>query len=51
MPSLDELAPWWMPRHQMTNSYIDTYMDEYAKHSTPSEPTEEFADRGALYGL
>lgn len=50
-PLLDELAPWWMPRHRMTNAYIDAYMDRYAKHSTLSEPTEDFADRGTLYGL
>ncbi|KAK7999566.1 hypothetical protein PG990_012166 [Apiospora arundinis] len=42
-----ELAPWWAPRHKMTGAYID----EYTKHYPISDPKEDFADRGALYGL
>jgi hypothetical protein len=44
---LDEMAPWWASRHKMTSTYIA----EYIKHHPVSEPTEDFKDRGALYGL
>ena len=44
---LDELGPWIVSRHQMTNAYVD----EYVKHFPISEPSEEFDDRGELYCL
>jgi protein-ribulosamine 3-kinase len=43
----DELAPWWAPRHKLTDAYIA----EYIKHYPVSEPVEDFEDRGALYNL
>ncbi|KAH9909773.1 Fructosamine/Ketosamine-3-kinase [Xylariomycetidae sp. FL2044] len=42
-----ELAPWFAPRHKMTDEYIA----EYLKHFPASEPAEDFRDRGLLYRL
>lgn len=47
LSSVDELAPWWMPRHRMTNAYIS----EYRKHFPEDKPVDDFHDRGQLYGL
>jgi protein-ribulosamine 3-kinase len=43
----DELAPWWAPRHKMTDKYIT----EYVRHFPEAEPVEDFRDRGLLYRL
>ncbi|KAJ4300150.1 hypothetical protein N0V88_002819 [Collariella sp. IMI 366227] len=43
----DELAPWWLLRHEMTDAYIE----EYKRHYDPAEPSEDFESRGALYAL
>ncbi len=43
----DELAPWWLLRHKMTDDYIARYKECYE----PSEPSRDFEDRGALYAL
>ncbi|ORY71911.1 Fructosamine/Ketosamine-3-kinase [Pseudomassariella vexata] len=42
-----DLAPWWAPRHKMTDKYIA----EYLKHFPVTEPAEDFRDRGILYRL
>lgn len=42
-----ELAPWWAPRHEMTDEYIA----EYVKHFPVSGPAEDFKYRGLLYRL
>ncbi|KAI1269034.1 hypothetical protein F5Y18DRAFT_439599 [Xylariaceae sp. FL1019] len=42
-----DLAPWWAPRHKMT----DRYIAEYIKHFPVSEPREDFESRGLLYRL
>jgi protein-ribulosamine 3-kinase len=44
---LDELGPWWAARHKMTDQYIA----EYKRHFPPSDPAEDFEDRGLLYCL
>ncbi|KAK6860529.1 hypothetical protein PG995_004165 [Apiospora arundinis] len=41
------LTPWWATRYKMAGAYID----EYTKCCPVSEPKEDFADRGVLYGL
>lgn len=40
-----DLAGWWAPRHKINKEYIDRYRDL----KTPSEPVEDFEDRGLLY--
>lgn len=42
-----EMAPWWAPRHKMTDEYIA----EYIKHFPVTEPAEDFKYRGLLYRL
>lgn len=42
-----EMAPWWPPRHKMTDAYIA----EYIKHFPVSEPANDWKDRGLLYSL
>jgi protein-ribulosamine 3-kinase len=44
---LDDLGPWKIQRHKMTQAYID----EYVKHFPKTEPMEEFDDRLWLYCL
>ncbi|KAL2016772.1 hypothetical protein VTK56DRAFT_2985 [Thermocarpiscus australiensis] len=41
-----ELGPWWPARHTMRD-----YIDDYRKHHKPSEPSEDFESRVALYAL
>lgn len=36
-----------MERHRMTDEYVAVYLE----HFPPSEPVEDFRDRGALYRL
>ncbi|KAI0159779.1 Fructosamine/Ketosamine-3-kinase [Xylariaceae sp. FL1272] len=42
-----EMAPWWAPRHKMTDQYIA----EYIKHFPIAEPKADFKFRGLLYRL
>ncbi|KAH8681161.1 Fructosamine kinase-domain-containing protein [Xylariales sp. PMI_506] len=41
-----ELGPWFSPRYQMAE-----YIHRYTQLIPPSEPKEEFEDRGLLYSL
>ncbi|KAF3766099.1 hypothetical protein M406DRAFT_258016 [Cryphonectria parasitica EP155] len=43
----DELAPWFVRRHHMT----DEYVKEYIKHYEVASPAADFKDRGILYSL
>lgn len=47
MGDIDDLGPWKIQRHKMTDAYID----EYVKHFPKTEPIDEFDDRLWLYCL